>query len=174
MDFTKYIVIVLLLNRNTFLQSDMIMKIKKQHVEQRTAHFKKVCQNKGIKVTHQRLEIFQAIAQTGDHPDAEQIFRRVRKRMPTISLDTVYRTLWLLNDLELINTLGTSRGRTRFDANLSRHHHFVCTRCGFTRDFYSDELNNLRLPESAGTFGRIEATLVEVKGICQKCSIKGK
>jgi Fur family peroxide stress response transcriptional regulator len=150
------------------------MKIKKQQVEQRMAHFKKVGRDEGIKLTHQRLEIFQEIAQTGDHPDAEQIFQRVRKRMTTISLDTVYRTLWLLNDLGLIITLGTSRERTRFDANLSRHHHFVCTRCGFTRDFYSDDLNNLRLPESVGAFGSIEATLVEVKGVCQECTKKGK
>lgn len=149
------------------------MKIKKQQVEQRMAHFKKVCRDERIKLTHQRLEIFQEIALTDDHPDAEQVFQRVRKRMPTISLDTVYRTLWLLKDLGLIITLGTSRERTRFDANLSRHHHFVCTRCGFTRDFYSVDLNNLRLPESVCMFGNVEATLVEVKGICQKCTKKG-
>jgi len=136
------------------------------------AHFKEVCRAEEIKLTHQRLEIFQELAQTDDHPDAEKVFQRVRKRLPTISLDTIYRTLWLLNDLGLIITLGTSRERTRFDANLSRHHHFVCTRCGFTRDFYSDELNNLKLPESAGTFGRIEGMHVEVKGICQECSKK--
>lgn len=150
------------------------MKINMQQVEQRMVHFKKVCRDKGVKLTHQRLEIFQEVAQTGDHPDAEQVFQRVRKRMPTISLDTVYRTLWLLNDLGLVITLGTSRERTRFDANLSRHHHFVCTRCGFTRDFYSDDLNNLKLPGSVGTLGSVEATLVEVKGVCRECIEKGK
>jgi Fur family peroxide stress response transcriptional regulator len=150
------------------------MKIKKQQVEQRTAHFKEVCRDEGVKLTHQRLEVFHEAAQTGDHPDAEQVFQRVRKRLPTISLDTVYRTLWLLNDLGLIITLGTSRERTRFDANLSRHHHFVCTRCGLTRDFYSDDLNNLRLPGSVSTLGIVEATLVEVKGICLECSKKEK
>jgi Fur family peroxide stress response transcriptional regulator len=150
------------------------MKIKKQQIEQRMAHFEEVCQDGGIKLTHQRLEVFLEVAQTGDHPDAEQIYQRVRKRMPTISLDTVYRTLWLLNDLGLVITLGISRERTRFDANLSRHHHFVCTRCGLTRDFYSDDLNNLKLPELVGTFGSVEATLVEVKGVCQECTKKRK
>lgn len=150
------------------------MKIEKEQVEQRMANFQKVCRDGGIKLTHQRLEVFQEVAQAADHPDAEQVFQRVRKRMPTISLDTVYRTLWLLNDLGLIITLGTSRERTRFDANLSRHHHFVCTRCGFTRDFYSDDLNNLRLPELVGALGSVEATLVEVKGVCRECAEKGK
>jgi hypothetical protein len=67
--------------------------------------------------------------------------------MPTISLDTVYKTLWLLNDLSLVGTLGAPREGTRFDANLSPHHHFVCVRCGLTLDFYSDELDELKLPQ---------------------------
>ena len=102
------------------------MKISKREIEQRMNHFNEVCRNSGAKLTHQRLEIFREVAQTGDHPDAEQIYQGVRKRMPTVSLDTVYRTLWLLKDLGLTIPLGFPRERTRFDANLSRHHHFVC------------------------------------------------
>ena len=149
------------------------MKIKKQEVELRMKHFETVCRNEGIKLTHQRMEIFREIAQTGDHPDADQIFQRVRDRMPTVSLDTVYRTLWLLNDLGLVVTLGTSRESTRFDANLNSHHHFVCGQCGFTRDFYSTELNNIRLPDSVDSLGEIDATHVEVRGVCRECLKKG-
>jgi len=145
------------------------MMIKEQQIEQRMAHFAEVCRKDGIKLTHQRMEIFREVAQTGDHPDAEQIFQRVRKRIPTVSLDTVYRTLWLLDDLSLIVTLGTSRERTRFDANLTKHHHFACTRCGYTRDFYSDELNNLNIPDTVSALGMVEATQVEIRGICQEC-----
>jgi len=145
------------------------MKIKKQEVELRMKHFETVCRNEGIKLTHQRMEIFREIAQTRDHPDADQIFHRVRDRMPTVSLDTVYRTLWLLNDLGLVVTLGTSREPTRFDANLSSHHHFVCGQCGFTRDFYSTELNNIRLPDSVDSLGEIDATHAEVRGVCREC-----
>jgi Fur family peroxide stress response transcriptional regulator len=134
------------------------------------ARFEQVCRDAGVRLTHQRLEIFREVAQTGDHPDAEMVYERVRERMPTVSLDTVYRTLWLLNDHNLITTLGSSRHRTRFDANLTRHHHFVCVRCGSTRDFYSEELDELELPSSTRAFGRIERTLVEVRGVCRECS----
>ena len=68
--------------------------------------------------------------------------------MPTVSLDTVYRTLWMLNDLGLITTLGPRRGSVRFDANLGTHHHYVCVRCGLTRDFESAELDELRIPRA--------------------------
>jgi len=150
------------------------MKIKKKEVAQRIKYFEKICHDEKIKLTHQRIEIFREIAQADDHPDAEQIFQRVRNRLPTISLDTVYRTLWLLNDLGLVVTLGTSRERTRFDANLDKHHHFVCGQCGFTRDFYNNDLDNIRLPDSVDALGTIEATHVEVQGICRECLEKGR
>lgn len=151
-----------------------MMKISKREIEQRMERFKEVCRNSGMKLTHQRMEIFREVAQTVDHPDAEKVYQGVRERMPTMSLDTVYRTLWMLKDLDLITTLGSSRGRTRFDANLSHHHHFVCVRCGLTRDFYSDAFDELRLPDSVKAFGHVETTQVEVKGVCPKCNAKGK
>lgn len=116
------------------------------------------------------MEIFREVAQTRDHPDADEVFQGVRQRMPTVSIDTVYRTLWWLRDLGLITLLGTQRERARFDANLSRHHHFVCTQCGLTRDFFSNELDRLKLPDAVRAFGSVEETQVEVKGLCLKCT----
>lgn len=150
------------------------MKIKKQDVELRMENFEQACRSNGVKLTHQRMEIFREVAQTEDHPDAEQVFQRVRDRLPTVSLDTVYRTLWLLNDLGLVETLRSNLERTRFDANLQKHHHFICKKCGFTRDFYSKDFDNIRLPETVGSLGEIEATHVEVRGICRDCVEKGK
>jgi Fur family peroxide stress response transcriptional regulator len=150
------------------------MKISKREVEQRMERFEQVCRDASVKLTHQRMEIFREVAQTGDHPDAEIVYQGVRKRMPTLSLDTVYRTLWLLGDLGLITTLGPSRERTRFDANPDRHHHFVCVRCGLTRDFYSDAFDELGLPESVKALGQVETTRVEARGVCLECAAKEK
>jgi Fur family peroxide stress response transcriptional regulator len=146
------------------------VKVSQKDVEQRMARFEEVCRNSGAKLTHQRMEIFREVAQTGDHPDAEEVFNGVRRRMPTVSLDTVYRTLWWLKDLGLITTLGPPRERTRFDANLGRHHHFVCTQCGLTRDFRSNQFDHLKLPDSILALGRAEKIQVEVKGICLECA----
>jgi len=150
------------------------MKIAKREVEKRIARFNEISRRSGAKLTHQRLEIFREVAQSGDHPDAETVFKGVRERMPTVSLDTVYRTLWWLKDLELIKTLGPPRARARFDANLGRHHHFICTQCGLTRDFHSEKFNKLKLPESVQEMGQAEMTQVEVKGVCHRCAAKGK
>ncbi len=150
------------------------MAMTKKEVEQRMRQFEQVCRDAGVKLTHQRLEIYREISQTGDHPDAKLVFQRVKKRVSTISLDTVYRALWLFNDLGLIKTLGASRERTRFDANLEQHHHFVCGKCGLTSDFYSEDLNELKLPDSMKIIGHPATTHVEVRGICIECAAKKK
>jgi Fur family peroxide stress response transcriptional regulator len=148
------------------------VKPDSQEFEKRLERFEQVLREAGIRITHQRVEIFREMARSGDHPDAETLHKRVRRRLPSVSLDTVYRTLWLLTDRGLITTLGPSRERTRFDANLARHHHFVCDGCGLTQDFYSQDLEELALPAVVKEMGQIDRTMVEARGLCRKCSPK--
>jgi Fur family transcriptional regulator, peroxide stress response regulator len=150
------------------------MTIDKKEVEKRVKHFEHVCRSAGLKLTHQRQEIFREVAQSCEHPDADNVFRLVRTRLPTVSLDTVYRTLWLLNDLGLIHTLGSHHTRTRFDANLRRHHHFVCISCGMMEDFYSPEFDSLTIPDSLQSVDTVKDMQVEVRGICNACAAKNK
>jgi Fur family peroxide stress response transcriptional regulator len=140
--------------------------------DKRLDHLKAVTKEAGVKLTHQRLEIFRELAGSEEHPDAETIFRAVQQRMPTVSLDTVYRTLWMLNDLGLVTTLGPQRGGVRFDANLDQHHHYVCVRCGLVRDFESEELNGLHVPDAVKQLGSIVDAHVEVRGLCARCQQK--
>ncbi len=148
------------------------MKNKDREIQERMARFEQRCRDAGVKLTRQRLEIFREVAQTREHPDAEAVYNGVRQRLATVSLDTVYRTLWTLQDLGLVRTLGQAHERTRFDANLERHHHFVCVRCGMTRDFYRDDLDELHLQDSVKDVGTVESTHVEARGICFKCAKK--
>lgn len=138
-------------------------------VERRLDRLQAAARAAGVKLTHQRLEIFRALASSHEHPDADAVYRAVRRRLPTVSLDTVYRTLWTLHDLGLVATLGPQRDRIRFDANLEPHHHFVCVRCGLVRDFQSEPLSNLPLPEEVTALGSVHDAHVEVRGTCQPC-----
>ncbi len=138
-------------------------------VEQRLEHLKAVAKKAGVKLTHQRLEIFRELAATEEHPDADSIFRAVQHRMPTVSVDTVYRTLWMLHDLGLVTTLGPQRDGLRFDVNLEQHHHYICVRCGLVRDFESADLNALRVPDAVKELGSVADAHVEVRGVCAKC-----
>jgi len=146
------------------------VNVERQEVERRLGQFKSVSKAAGIKLTHQRLEIFRAVASTVEHPSAEAVYRAVQTTTPTVSLDTVYRTLWLLMDLGLLTTLGPRQDSVRFDANLEHHHHYLCVRCGLVRDFKSDELNALRIPDTVNRFGQVVSAHVEVRGVCARCT----
>lgn len=140
----------------------------------RTEDLKDLLKRSGLKLTPQRLEILRMVNGTHSHPDAETIHRAVRKKIPGVSLDTVYRNLWTLIDHGLINALNTYRGRVHFDGNLVRHHHFVCTRCGLTRDFVCPNFDRLSVPDEVKAWGRIDRTRVEFRGLCERCAEKEK
>jgi Fur family peroxide stress response transcriptional regulator len=150
------------------------MALTRDMTEQRLELFLEACSERQVKVTHQRLEIYRVLASTNEHPDAEAIYRRVCKRIPTISRDTVYRNLKMLAGHGLISIVGQSHDRLRFDANIQPHHHFVCTHCGLIRDFYSDELRKLSIPTEAMVFGKPSSIHLEVKGLCTGCQRKIK
>jgi Fur family peroxide stress response transcriptional regulator len=159
--------------RNDTTTKDGQMSVERQEVESRLERFESACREAGVKLTHQRLEIFREVASTEEHPDAAQVYSGVRERVPTVSLDTVYRTLWLLEDLGLLETMGTRRERTRFDANLRAHHHFVCRECGMVRDFESRAFDALKLPDDVTQMGDVSRVQVEVRGICRECTARG-
>jgi Fur family transcriptional regulator, peroxide stress response regulator len=143
-------------------------------IERRVAEFVDACRRQGIKATHQRTEILRELVATQEHPDAETIYNRVRRRIPTISLDTVYRTLRTLEDMGAIARVGSMRDRVRFDANTDRHHHFVCRECGMIGDFCSDVLDRFQVPPEAAEMGTVDWVYVELRGRCRKCQAGAK
>jgi Fur family peroxide stress response transcriptional regulator len=148
------------------------MGVPAGEVARRLERFKDASRHAGLRLTHQRLEIFREVASSEEHPDAEALFRGVRERVPTVSLDTVYRTLWLLQHLGLVTTLGPRRDATRFDANLRPHHHFSCESCGLIRDFESEAFDSLDPPEHVKRWGIVSDVHVEVSGLCSECATR--
>jgi len=138
--------------------------------ERRLSTFSKALREKGLKLTHQRLEVARELAADYTHPDVETIYRRVQQRVPTISLDTVYRTVAVLADLGLVERVNAIPGPTRYDANTARHHHFVCTRCGLIRDVTGAALDNVKIPAEAAALGMIESVRVQLRGLCNACA----
>jgi Fur family peroxide stress response transcriptional regulator len=122
----------------------------------------------GLRLTHQRLEVVREIAGTDEHPDARAVHRAVRRRVPTISPDTVYRTLGALSALGLLGRVEAG-GPARYDAKTARHHHFVCTRCGLVRDVEDSALDAWVPAPVSALPGRVESIEVQFKGVCRQC-----
>lgn len=149
------------------------MALSNDEIERRLKSFMDICRSRGLKATPQRREILRQVAQADEHPQADLICVRVRKRMPTVSADTVYRTLAFLEDNGLIRKLSRLHGSARFDANLCKHHHFICTQCGGAWDFYSEELDRFSPPPEVAMLGDVESVHAELHGICNACRAAG-
>lgn len=136
-------------------------------IEERLEQLTAACRANGLRMTHQRMEIFREAASTGEHPDADTIFQRVREHLPTVSPDTVYRTLASLEEMGLICRVDPTGGRARFDANTDIHHHFICTQCGRINDIYLD--HEPALPEGIENLGGAVSLHLQVRGVCHNC-----
>jgi len=138
-------------------------------IEQQLTAFEKACREAGLRLTHQRLEIYRELLLACDHPSAEALHRRLRRTIQTISLDTVYRTLATFASHGLINRVETVESQARFEVSLLRHHHLVCSRCKEIMDFQWRLIDDASLPAELGNWGQIDNKSVVVYGICRKC-----
>jgi len=140
-----------------------------QDVRTKLAELEQACRRAGAKVTHQRREVLCAVINSGAHPDAATVLERVRARVPSISFDTVYRTLAFLEAHGLIRRVQLTSEPTRYDGEVTAHHHFVCTDCGRIFDFKSEALDALELPRAATALGSPTWRQLNVFGVCQTC-----
>ena len=130
------------------------------------------CRAAGITVTPQRLAIFRHLAATDRHPSAEELHSAIRREMPTLSLATVYKTLDTLAGIGAVRPVSRLGTRGRWDANLSPHHHLVCTVCGTVTDVTEPRLQATARPAAAVAARHgFEAAghSVEIFGRCAAC-----
>ena len=138
------------------------------------AAFAEHCRKSGLSVTRQRLAIFEALAASREHPSAEEIHRSVRKRLPHLSLATVYKNLESLREIGAVSDVNALHEHGRYEAALPGtgagrpHHHLVCVSCRKVVDLYDDSLNTVRVSDTLGF--EVRALKVQVEGICPDCA----
>ncbi len=98
---------------------------------------------KGLKVTPQRIAIFESIVELNNHPTAENIIEYIRKNHPNISVATVYKVLEVFVENGLVDKVKTESDTMRYDAILERHHHIYCSDSEKIEDFIDAELNEI-------------------------------
>jgi len=136
--------------------------------------FEGVCRQAGLRVTPQRIAVCRELARSKEHPSADMLCRKLRKRFPNISLDTVNRTLLTLREIGVAIVVEGSGGAKRFDGNLEKHQHFKCVKCKRIIDFYHEPFDNIEVPASiAGKFKVLRKT-VYLEGICERCGWAAK
>lgn len=129
----------------------------------------KALRERGIPVTHQRLAVFEQLQKAKDHPSAEDLYRRLKPRYPSLSLATVYKTLQALQGLGLVSLVNQPHVEARYDAIVERHHHAICEGCGKIVDLFDKRLDELPLPSAARGFS-ITGHSVHFRGLCASCA----
>ncbi|MGC8774326.1 MAG: Fur family transcriptional regulator [Chlorobaculum sp.] len=104
------------------------------------------CRKAGLKVTPQRLAIYKLLMDCADHPSADWVYRKITDTWPTISFDTVNRTLLTFSEIGVIDMVESYSLSRRFDSQTNNHHHLHCIRCGQITDFCDATLDDVPLP----------------------------
>ncbi|BCO10087.1 transcriptional repressor [Desulfolithobacter dissulfuricans] len=137
--------------------------------KEQIARFEAACRTHGLKITQQRLEIYRTLHQSTSHPSAEALYRQLVRLMPTLSLDTVYRTLATFEELGLVKRVETTGNQSRFEARTEQHHHFFCDNCGQLLDFTWPTFDSMPLPDELEQMGQIREKNLVLHGLCSRC-----
>ena len=125
-------------------------------------------------MTRQRRLILAELRGPGGHMSADEMYARVRAKLPSISLGTVYRNLEILSEAKLIRKLCLGGGRKQYDGGLHRHYHVRCVLCGRVSDVPVDSFGDLdAAARKASDFGILGHELV-FDGECPECKASQK
>jgi len=135
-----------------------------------------VAELKRHRMTHQRNVILDEVRGSFDHPTADQIYERVRKRLPRISMGTVYRNLDVLASTGLVRRIGPEFPQMRFDGDTRDHYHMTCIGCGRIKDMElearDDPINQLETVLGRLTKYGVFGHKLEFFDLCSNCREK--
>ena len=134
-----------------------------------TKPFRERCRENGIAVTHQRQVLYETMKTMHGHPSPEEVYARVKKKVPAISLATVYKNIHIFVESGVFREVSMHHGTVRVEMNGEPHHHMVCSKCKKIADIGESELG------LAGPRGRlpggflVDRYAVDVIGVCASC-----
>lgn len=125
--------------------------------------------------TEQRLAILNYLKDNRSHPSVKDIYESVSKKLPSVSLATVYNTMEMLKKGGLVSEIPVMNGEARkFDSNTVPHDHLICSSCGTVTDIDLDLNHGLLLPEKQQKRFYIRDICVTIYGSCSKCHNQGQ
>lgn len=140
------------------------------NIDQAISNFIEKCEENNLKVTPQRIAIYRELVNSKNHPPINYIYERIKLLYPTISLDTINRTLLTFARIGIANIVEGSGSPKRFDPNIEDHHHFICLKCDTIIDFSSNSVNNIEIPKELEKNTKIIRKKIVLEGICGNCN----
>lgn len=124
----------------------------------------------GVRMTPQRHAILSFLLESVTHPTADEIYRALADRFPSMSVATVYNNLKVFIEAGLVRELTYGDDSSRFDADMSDHYHAICNKCGKISDFEYPPLREIEVAAASHTGYQVHGHRLEVYGICPSCA----
>ena len=147
------------------IKNRMIVTKKEIAMSTITTTFK----DKGLKLTPQRIAVYEYLLGTKEHPSAETIYSALIDRFPTMSLATVYKSLKTLCEVDLIKELNLGEGNFRYDALMKDHAHFQCTSCARVYDLMHISTHSLEASVEKEEDFDVASSKLYFFGMCKTC-----
>lgn len=125
--------------------------------------------NRGLKLTPQRIAVYEYLLSTKEHPSAETIYTALIRTFPTMSFATVYKSLKTLCEVNLVQEINLGEGNFRYDAMMEDHAHFQCTRCQGVEDIMDLSMSFIMKEVNHNKDFLIESSRLYFYGICKHC-----
>ncbi|MCE5200522.1 MAG: transcriptional repressor [Armatimonadota bacterium] len=125
--------------------------------------------DKQLRTSRQRRVILDELRKVTSHPTADEVYEMVRKKLPHISLGTVYRNLEVMSESGIVLKLHVGEAQKRFDGNPANHYHVKCSHCGRVDDVDMAMLSNIEKAAESATGYEINSHNVEFIGVCPHC-----
>ena len=136
-------------------------------------NFRQLCAEHGIAMTHQRQVLYEVMQGMEGHPSPEEVYDRVKEKVPAISLATVYKNIHLFVESGIFRKMSLHHGSVRVEMNNDDHHHMVCSRCKDITDIGEKELGLVPTHRKLADGFLVERYSVDVIGLCAKCQAEG-
>ncbi|HVA69552.1 MAG TPA: Fur family transcriptional regulator [Candidatus Binataceae bacterium] len=144
-----------------------------QKLDQRMGEFKTRLRARGLKSTGQRDDIARVLFAMGRHVSAEELYAEVKKVNPHVGYATIYRTLRLLKECELLFERHFDDGQARYEVAGEHHHdHFICDACGRIIEFENQDIERLQQIVARELGVTLTHHKMELYGLCPDCRTK--
>ena len=133
--------------------------------------FMKVLRNENLKLTPQRVEIFREVCDSDEHREAEEIYLALRERDVHVSRATVYRTMNILYQHDLVRRMNIGDGKWRYEHWLDchQHDHLICIRCGTIVEFMNPQIEEIQKNVADKFNYKLVKHVHQLFGLCKQC-----
>lgn len=122
-----------------------------------------------IRITPQRFGILEYLVDHDSHPTADEIYKALSERFPSMSVATVYNNLRLFTKIGFVKEMNFGDASSRFDFTTTQHYHAICQNCGKVEDVYYPGLEDVEEVTAALTGFQVTSHRLEIYGLCNEC-----